>query len=182
MKIDLVILASGFSRRFAANKLLYVWKGKPLIEHTLVKIDSQAFGKVIVVTQYAEIIELAKRYGFETLYNHQAELGISSSINLAVEHLADSQQIMFLVGDMPYLKAESLSKMINMADGKHIICAYDGNIKNPMIFPQRYFMDIMMLEKDQGAKRIALANEEEIIKCPIAFEELIDIDFQDDVA
>lgn len=182
MKIDLVILASGFSRRFATNKLLYVWKGKPLIEHTLIKIDKQAFDKVLVVTQYPEIIELAKRYGFETIFNHQAALGLSSSIKLAVDHLADSKQIMFLVGDMPYLKAESIIKMVNMADGKHIICAYDGNIKNPMIFPDRYFKDIMMLEGDQGAKRIALRNEDCIIKCPIAFVELKDIDCQDDVA
>lgn len=48
--ISLIILASGFSRRFVSNKLLYEFHGKKLIEYALDK--GQAFSDVVVVTQY----------------------------------------------------------------------------------------------------------------------------------
>ena len=48
--ISLIILASGFSRRFVSNKLLYEFHGKKLIEYAFDK--ASAFLDVIVVTQY----------------------------------------------------------------------------------------------------------------------------------
>lgn len=35
--ISLIILASGFSRRFVSNKLLYEFHGKKLIEYALIR-------------------------------------------------------------------------------------------------------------------------------------------------
>ena len=54
--ISLIILASGFSRRFVSNKLLYEFHGKKLIEYAFDK--ASAFLDVIVVTQYMEIKEM----------------------------------------------------------------------------------------------------------------------------
>ena len=55
--ISLIILASGFSRRFVSNKLLYEFHGKKLIEYAFDK--ASAFLDVIVVTQYEKIKEMA---------------------------------------------------------------------------------------------------------------------------
>ena len=56
--ISLIILASGFSRRFVSNKLLYKFHGKKLIEYAFDKAST--FLDVIVVTQYMEIKEMAE--------------------------------------------------------------------------------------------------------------------------
>ena len=50
--ISLIILASGFSRRFVSNKLLYEFHGKKLIEYAFDK--AVFFSDVIVVTQYGD--------------------------------------------------------------------------------------------------------------------------------
>ena len=44
MKTDIIVLASGFSRRFQGNKLLYRIDGIPLIEHTLQKLTKLPMG------------------------------------------------------------------------------------------------------------------------------------------
>ncbi|MCI5773716.1 MAG: nucleotidyltransferase family protein [Erysipelotrichaceae bacterium] len=182
MKLDLVILAAGFSRRFKTNKLLYQFKDKCLIAHTFDKIDKQLFDRILVVTQYAEIANLAKEHGFMVAYNFEPQKGISSSLQVAIKTLKDSEQMMFLVADMPYLEAQSLLKLAQLADGEHIICAYDEQIQNPMIFPSCYYGEIMALEHDQGAKKVALKHPDKIIRCVMTTKELKDIDIQEDVA
>ena len=62
MKTDLILLASGYSRRFQGNKLLYELDGMPLIAHTLQKLSTLNPHSLIVVTQYEEVEKLARDY------------------------------------------------------------------------------------------------------------------------
>ena len=55
-------MASGYSRRFQGNKLLYELEGMPLIAHTLQKLASLKQDKLIVVTQYDEIAKLCRSF------------------------------------------------------------------------------------------------------------------------
>ena len=80
--ISLIILASGFSRRFVSNKLLYEFHGKKLIEYTFDK--ASAFLDVIVVTQYMEIKEMAESLGYHVVMNDHPEYGQGHSIALGV--------------------------------------------------------------------------------------------------
>ena len=53
MRINLILLASGNSKRFNGNKLLTNFNNKPLYMHTLDKIKSiKGLNKVIVLTKY----------------------------------------------------------------------------------------------------------------------------------
>ena len=77
MNLSLVVLAAGASRRFgAANKLLQLLDGKPLLCHTL------ELAAALPVMQRAavcsvETAPLAKAAGFTVLLNPQPELGQS---------------------------------------------------------------------------------------------------------
>lgn len=178
MKTNLIVLASGFSKRFGSNKLLYEYQGKKLILHTLDKINKNDFNQVIVVSQYPEIIDIAHSYGFEGVFNPQATKGISQSIKLGITYSQNSDQAMFLVADMPNFN--SIQKLLAKADGKHIVSS--GNIQNPMIFPSFLYNEILELEKDQGAKKIALKHLDIVIQVDIDKNELKDIDSLEDVA
>ena len=82
MKPALVVLAAGASRRFgAANKLLQLLDGKPLLCHTL------ELAAALPVMQRAavcsvETAPLAEAAGFTVLLNPQPELGQSHSLRL----------------------------------------------------------------------------------------------------
>ena len=55
MKINLILLAAGNSRRFNGNKLLALYKGKPIYMHVVEKALNLEVNKIICVTQYEEI-------------------------------------------------------------------------------------------------------------------------------
>ena len=181
MKIDLVLLAAGNSRRFHGNKLLHPYKGKPLILHIFDQIDPSLFHRVLVVSQYPAICDLAKRYGFSFTINPHPECGLSSSLQQGMNALPDSEAILFLVADMPHFKTDTLRRMVNAANEEQIISAYDGEIKNPMLFPKKYFAQLHALRADCGAKKVALENREMIVPIKVDPFELIDIDTQDDI-
>ena len=182
MKIELVLLAAGFSNRFHANKLLYPYQGKPLIYYPFDAIQQSDIANVHVVTQYVEIQNIAQRYGYFCIWNAHPEKGISYSIQLGLQACKDRDAVLFLTADMPWIKAQTLRLMASMADTSHIICAWnEGIIQNPMCFPSIYFHELMMLQGDSGAKRIALQHLNACINFVLNPMELKDIDTIKDV-
>lgn len=179
MKIDLCILAAGNAKRFCGNKLLYEFKGKPLIRHLLDKIDPTLFSHVFVVTQYDQIVDIAREYGFEIIMNDAPDLGIGHSIKLAsMQCLSDA--IMFVVSDQPFLKKETIQKMVELTNHEDIIALeYDHIFYNPMIFPDKYLKDLKQLQNHRGAKQ--LIKGKSIVSVPCDACEIVDIDTRKDL-
>ena len=77
MKLGLIMLAAGNSRRFGSNKLLYSIDGMPMYRHILLELKKvkealEAQGhkcEITVVTQYEEIAQEAEKLGERFLYN-----------------------------------------------------------------------------------------------------------------
>ena len=98
MNLSLVVLAAGASRRFgAANKLLQLLDGKPLLCHTL------ELAAALPVMQRAavcsvETAPLAEAAGFTVLLNPQPELGQSHSLRLGLAACRESDGCLFLTG------------------------------------------------------------------------------------
>ena len=73
MKIHMIYLAAGNSRRFQDNKLLYNYQGQPLYRYgfnQLLKLLSNDNYTLDVVTQYPEIIFDIKQFNYPRLYVH----------------------------------------------------------------------------------------------------------------
>ena len=84
MKIDLVILAAGYARRFQGNKLLHVWQGKPILAHVMDTCQQVDFHAIHVVSQYEEVLALAHTRGMHAVKNDHPQKGMSSSLQLSV--------------------------------------------------------------------------------------------------
>lgn len=178
MKNSCVILAAGNSERFQGNKLLHFIGKKRLIEHLFDKVKEVAFDQVCVVTQYPFVMQLCEAYGFTYVENLNPSLGISSSIHLGVRSVADSDRILFLVADQPLLKVKTLKQLIQCDRDEIIACEWRGKIVNPMVFPRRYYDELLSLTGDNGGKKIALQHPFVTIK--IQEEEGMDMDTKED--
>lgn len=181
MKIDVVILAAGYARRFQGNKLLHVWQGKPILAHVLDTCKQVGFHAIHVVSQYEDVLAMVDAGGMHSIRNNHPQKGMSYSIQLGQKAARNADAIVFLTGDMPKIKAETLRKLCQMADKQHIICAaVDGDLRNPMLFPSCWFPDLNSLVEEEGGKRIAKKHKEACILIEVIEDELQDIDTRED--
>ncbi len=161
--LNCVILAAGLSRRAGENKLLKKVQGIPLCLFIMRKIaelysaDLLAGGRVVVVTNYSDVADLAHDLGFETVSSPQAQLGKSYSLRSALAVLGDTDPIMFCVADQPYVSIDTLNSLIqeHLSHPESIIYPlYAGKRGNPMIFPSAAYESLKSLEGDQGGAKI----------------------------
>ena len=185
MRINLILLAAGNSKRFNGNKLLAIYKEKPIYMYIVEKVLDLKVDKIICVTQYEEIKESLLNTNINVVMNENSSLGISSSIKLGINFDKNADGYMFMVCDQPFISRETLNSVIdNFINGdKGIICvAYGDNKGNPVIFSKRYIDELLSLEGDNGGKRILREhlNDLSIVDVDSAIE-LVDIDTQEEL-
>ena len=183
MRINLILLAAGNSKRFNGNKLLAIYKDKPIYMHIVEKVLGLEFNKIICVTQYKEIKEALLNTNINVVMNNNSSLGISSSIKLGINFDKNADGYMFMVCDQPFISVQTLKSVIdNFINGdKGIVCVGCGDNKgNPVIFSKRYINELLSLEGDSGGKRILKGHLNDLNIVNVDNEiELIDIDTQE---
>ena len=183
MRINLILLAAGNSKRFNGNKLLVIYKEKPIYMHIVEKVLDLKVNKIICVTQYEEIKEALLNTNINVVMNDNSSLGISSSIKLVINFDKNADGYMFMVCDQPFISVQTLKSVIdNFINGdKGIVCVGCGDNKgNPVIFSKRYINELLSLEGDSGGKRILKGHLNDLNIVNVDNEiELIDIDTQE---
>ena len=117
-RIGCLIMAAGNASRFGSNKLAAKVDGKMLIEHALETVPREEFARVTVVTQYDEVLVLARRFGFTVLVNPFPEWGASHTVRLGTEAMADCDAILYQVADQPLLRRErAFVRRLNFSAG-----------------------------------------------------------------
>ena len=113
MRVTILYLAAGNSRRFGENKLLYPLDGKAVYRHLLDRL-AQIAGRhenweLLVVTQYERILEelapLVKAGRLQTMFSPDSEKGISYTIRAGIEaaEKQNADACACFVADQPYL-------------------------------------------------------------------------------
>ena len=94
MKIQLVLMASGFGRRFGSHKLEVLVHGRPLYTYGMKSLcqAAQAFlpssgidCQVTVVTAHDAIASACRAQGIDVIWNGQAGEGMAASLRCAVQ-------------------------------------------------------------------------------------------------
>ena len=151
MNLSLVVLAAGASRRFgAANKLLQLLDGKPLLCHTLELAAALPVMQRTAVCS-VETAPLAEAAGFTVLLNPQPELGQSHSLRLGLAACRESDGCLFLTGDQPFLSVETLHRLINAWEkepGGIWGCEFEGRFSIPSIFPAAVYGELLAQDGD----------------------------------
>lgn len=185
VKINLILLASGYGRRFKGNKLLAKIQGKFIYKHVIDKVENMNFNKIICVTQYKEIEENLKveNPNVQVIINENSDLGISNSIKLGINYDKEADAYMFMVCDQPFIKRETIKEIVNKfcETNKGIIAvSKDGVIGNPVLFSKKYIDELLSLKGDTGGKKVLKRHidDVELVEAQDKIE-LIDIDTQE---
>ncbi len=179
LSLGCVVLAAGSARRFGANKLLEPLGGRSLIRRALEAVPAAQCQRVVVVTQYPEIVELAKEFSFAASINPEPERGLSSSVAIGLRELSGCGGILFQVADQPLLRRESVEALAALwrQRPEHIAAlSNDGLRGNPCLFPARFYPELLALTGDQGGSSVIRAHPEALELLEVPVEELLDAD------
>lgn len=182
-KTYIIYLASGNSRRFKGNKLLFPFQNKPLYQHTL-DVLLKEYEHVIVVSQYHEILQYAHQRGATSILCLESIHGLSYSIKAAVNYLNTLEKpfrMIFMVADQPYITIKTINKLMHSTH-KLASCAYKEKVGNPTLFDSSYIPELLLLKEDQGGRKVLNKYSDEVEYIQVEnIRELYDIDYQDDL-
>ena len=183
MKMDqkpgCVVLAAGSASRFGGNKLTATVEGQALIRRALSAVPAEKLSAVAVVTQYPEILDLAREFSFTPVRNDAPEAGVSRSIALGLAALGDCPGALFLVADQPLLRRESVEALVALwqrqPDGVAAL-GHGGVRGNPCLFPARLFPELLALRGDRGGSAVIRRHEDVLTLLEVDPRELQDAD------
>lgn len=161
--VHAVLLAAGSSKRFGKdNKLLAKVGNAPLIQKVAKALLASHAAEVVAVTGFeaSKVAEALSGLDIKRAYNADYEDGLSSSLHCGINSLpAGARGAMVVLADMPGMTARLVNRLIDAfekAEGKKIVypVSEDGAQGNPVIWPRRFFPDLLSLEGDKGAKAL----------------------------
>ena len=171
-----LLLAAGYSRRFGADKLL-----APLADGTPVAVAAARVlrdGMTLALGERTRIIavirpeqkDLAALLGHENikvLMSDAAQHGMGASLAAAVAATADAQGWIVALGDMPFIKPETVAEVARaLAAGNKIAApAVNGRRGHPVGFAASFGAALGTLAGDEGARRLLAENAVTLIAC-----------------
>ena len=178
-RLGCVVMAAGNARRFGANKLSAQWEGKSLIRRAMEAVPAELYHRRVVVTQYPEVIKLAKELSFTPIENTRPDLGISHTVALGLTELADCDAVLFQVSDQPLLRRKTVAELTEfyLSRPDHIAAlSHGGGRGNPCIFPARFFPELLALTGDRGGSAVIRQHPEALVLWESDAGQLADVD------
>ncbi len=184
-RIAALVLAAGHSSRMGQeNKLLIRIDGQPMIARVAGQIAAAGLDPCIVVTGHeADAVRAALAETNITLaHNSDYAQGLSGSLRTGLQALPKNVDgVLVCLGDMPDVRAAHLQKLIAAFDpveGRAIcVPTFQGKRGNPVLFGAQFFVEMMMVAGDTGAKH--LIGEHGDLVCEVAMDDaaiLLDLD------
>lgn len=152
--VGCVIMASGMSKRFGRNKLLEDFNGSPMILRALQATEG-VVSRRVVVTRHSDVAELCREYGVEVVLHDLPHR--SDTVRLGLEALGDVDSCMFLPGDQPLLRRETIAELIRCWEENrgHIVRpVYEETPGSPVLFPKWTFTELMNLPEGKGGSYV----------------------------
>jgi molybdenum cofactor cytidylyltransferase len=183
-RIAALVLAAGRSSRMEGPaKLVCEIDGVPMVRRAVdAALDSRCVQTLLVTGHDAEAVEAAIGHRPVSLVeNPRPEDGMATSLRLGLRALAqDIEGVVVLLADMPRITAAHVDRLVAAFDpaAPAIVAPERGGRRgNPVLWPQRYFAEMMALAGDQGARSLLERHADDLLLVPIDDEAIfIDID------
>ena len=152
--IKAILLAAGQSKRMKSeNKLIKLYKNKPLINYSLNVLKKSKVNKIIIVLghqhkELKKIIKKNKKIIFT--YNKNYKKGMASSIKIGLKKISKNDKGFIVAqSDMPFVKQSDINKICRSIKTKkylvHVL-KYKNRLGNPIGF------DISLIKKFKNIK------------------------------
>ena len=152
--IKVILLAAGLSKRMKSeNKLIKLYKNKPLINYSLNVLKKSKANKIIIVLghQYKEVRKIIKKNKkIIFIYNKNYKKGMASSIKMGLKKVSKNDKGFIVAqSDMPFVKLSDINKICRSIKTKKFLVhalKYKNRLGNPIGF------DISLIKKFKNIK------------------------------
>ena len=152
--IKVILLAAGLSKRMKSeNKLIKLYKNKPLINYSLNVLKKSKAKKIIIVLghQYKEVRKIIKKNKkIIFTYNKNYKKGMASSLKMGLKKVSKNDKGFIVAqSDMPFVKLSDINKICRSIKTKKFLVhalKYKNRLGNPIGF------DISLIKKFKNIK------------------------------
>jgi len=179
-----LVLAAGQGRRMGGpNKLLAEIDGRSLVRGAAeAALGSRASSVTVVTGHEPRAIEMALD-GLPVVFRFNPDYrdGLSTSLRSGIAALpADADAVLVLLADMPLVTAALIDRLIEAfeagAKAPIVVPTFGGRRGNPVLWPRRFFAELMQVEGDVGARHLIGAHAGEIVEVEIGEAAALDLD------
>lgn len=185
--IAAIVLAAGKSVRFGGAKVLASLGGAPLVRHVVERLQQTSVGDIVVVAgdEADEVGRAIHGLNARLAVNPRPEEGMSESLRIGLLAApADAEAILVALGDQPLIDPDVVELMIASwrgGRGRIVVPVYGGQRGNPVLFDHSLRTELMLLEGDQGARRLLESKNNDIYRLHVDSEVPRDVDTADDL-
>ncbi len=174
-QVAAIVLAAGRSSRMGGpNKLLEEFGGKPLVRRAAEAALASVASSVIVVTGHDEIAVRKALEGLNLRFvqNPDYAEGLSTSLKAGIRALDSSvTAAVVCLGDMPGVSSALIDRLIAAFEperGALIVAPGRKGLRgNPVLWARRFFPEILKLEGDMGARKLASSYAEGVVEIEV---------------
>ena len=158
--IKAILLAAGQSKRMKSeNKLIKLYKNKPLINYSLNVLTKSKVNKIIIVLghqhkELKKIIKKNKKIIFT--YNKNYKKGMASSIKIGLKKISKNDKGFIIAqSDMPFVKQSDINKICRSINSKKFLVhalKYKNRVGNPIGFDSSLIKKFKNIKGQFGAK------------------------------
>ena len=190
-RVAAVVLAAGGSTRMqAGHKLLLPLQGRPLIATVVDHVRAAGLRPLVVVTGFngPALLQALDGRPVQLVANRRWRQGLASSLSVGLQALPpEACGALLVLADMPLVSAKTLQALKEQFT-RHscdpiVYPTHQGRQGNPVLFPRRFFDEIMALKGDRGAQGVLHRHAAESIALPVESQAvLVDCDTDQDYA
>ena len=167
-RVGCVIMASGLGKRFGSNKLMADFHGKPMIQRALA-VTEGLFSARIVVTRHKSVAALCREQKVDVILHDLPHR--NDTVRLGLEALGDLDACMFLPGDQPLLRRETIVKLLQSWQQKTesiIRPIYEDTEGSPVLFPAWAFPELKNLPEGKGGGVVIKNHPHEVLRVSVS--------------
>ena len=158
--IKAILLAAGQSKRMKSeNKLIKLYKNKPLINYSLNVLTKSKVNKIILVLghQHKEVKKIIKKNKkIIFTYNKNYKKGMASSIKIGLKKISKNDKGFIIAqSDMPFVKQSDINKICRSINSKKFLVhalKYKNRVGNPIGFDSSLIKKFKNSKGQFGAK------------------------------
>ena len=167
-QIGCVIMASGLGKRFGSNKLMADFHGAPLIQRALDATEG-LFAHRVVVTRHESLAALCRAKNVDGVRHDLPHR--SDTVRLGLEALPELDACLFLPGDQPLLRRETVSMLLETRKeypDRIIRPAYEDTEGSPVLFPAWTFPALLNLPEGKGGGAVIRQHPQQVYRVSIS--------------